>query len=129
MEITFTVDGQPINRVTEFRYLGLVVEENDDDNHAPLRQLARARQTETKLLTIWLASSLILNLSSSFSRRVPDSCKGQCLDSFTTSSGYQEAQLEHAVYRYIHGIHVQVLDCSASCQLLWCIKVHNQEDF
>ena len=43
-EITFSVDGQPINRVTEFKYLGRILEENDDDDHAALRQLARARE-------------------------------------------------------------------------------------
>lgn len=43
-EITFNVDGVDINRVAELRYLGRILDENDDDDHAALRQLARARE-------------------------------------------------------------------------------------
>jgi hypothetical protein len=43
-ERTFTVDGQPIERVMEFKYLGRILEENDDDDPAALRQLKRARE-------------------------------------------------------------------------------------
>jgi hypothetical protein len=43
-EITYTVNGITINRVDEFKYLGRVIEENDDDDHAALRQLSQARE-------------------------------------------------------------------------------------
>jgi hypothetical protein len=39
----FTVDGTPIKKVTEFKYLGRIVEENDDDTPAIRRNLKRAR--------------------------------------------------------------------------------------
>ena len=41
--VTFLIDGQEIERVTQFRYLGRILEENDDDTHASSWQLARAR--------------------------------------------------------------------------------------
>ena len=42
-EVSFTIDGDKIERVAQFRYLGRILDENDDDTHASSRQLARAR--------------------------------------------------------------------------------------
>ena len=42
-EVTFQIAGVEIERVSSFRYLGRVLDENDDDTHALTRQLARAR--------------------------------------------------------------------------------------
>jgi len=42
-EVSFTIHGDETERVTQFRYLGRILEENDDDIHASSRQLARAR--------------------------------------------------------------------------------------
>jgi hypothetical protein len=42
-EVSFTIDGDEIERVAQFRYLGRILDENDDDTHASSRQLARAR--------------------------------------------------------------------------------------
>ena len=42
-EVTFQVGGQELNRVNRFRYLGRVLDEDDDDVHAALRQLSRAK--------------------------------------------------------------------------------------
>ena len=39
----FTVDGTPIKKVTEFKYLGRIVEDNDDDTPAIRRNLKRAK--------------------------------------------------------------------------------------
>ena len=43
LEIKVTIGGVEIKRVKQFRYLGRVLDENDDDKHAACRQLARAR--------------------------------------------------------------------------------------
>jgi len=42
-EVSFTIDGNEIERVTQFRYLGRILEENNADTHASSPQLARAR--------------------------------------------------------------------------------------
>ncbi len=42
-EVTFTVGGVEIDRVDRFRYLGRILDENDDDSHALERQLSRAK--------------------------------------------------------------------------------------
>lgn len=39
------VDGQAIHRVTQFKYLGRLLDEGDDDSPAAMRQLARASET------------------------------------------------------------------------------------
>jgi len=43
LEVSFTIDGEEIERVTQFWYLGRILEENNDATHVSLRQLARAR--------------------------------------------------------------------------------------
>ena len=42
--ITFQVDGNNINHVYDFKYLGRMLDHTDDDNMAAERQLSRARQ-------------------------------------------------------------------------------------
>jgi hypothetical protein len=48
LEVSFTVDGVEIDRVRQFRYLGRILNEDDDDGHAARRQLARARTKWTR---------------------------------------------------------------------------------
>ena len=43
-EITFQVGGVPIERVKQFKYLGRILDESDNDGPAVLRQLDRARK-------------------------------------------------------------------------------------
>ena len=43
LQVTFTVGGEEIERVKQFRYLGRILDEDDDDSFAAGRQLARAR--------------------------------------------------------------------------------------
>ena len=43
LEVNFSIGGAEIERVKQFRYLGRILDENDDGNHALQRQLARAR--------------------------------------------------------------------------------------
>ena len=40
----FQVDGQELKKKSQFKYLGRVLDDQDDDEHAALRQLTRARQ-------------------------------------------------------------------------------------
>ena len=47
LEVKFTIGGVEINCVKQFRYLGQVLDENDDDKHAAGRQLTRARDKWT----------------------------------------------------------------------------------
>mgnify|MGYP000270434644 FL=1 len=42
-EASFKIGGVEIERVERFRYLGRILDENDDDRHALERQLARER--------------------------------------------------------------------------------------
>jgi len=42
--ISFTVNGTNINKVPQFKYLGRMLDENDNDDHAANRQLERARE-------------------------------------------------------------------------------------
>ena len=43
MSVEFTINGAPIKRVSWFKYSGRLLDENDDDAHAAIRQLTRAK--------------------------------------------------------------------------------------
>jgi hypothetical protein len=42
-EVSFNVNGEKFDKVSEFKYLGRILEETDNDEHATNRQLTRAR--------------------------------------------------------------------------------------
>ena len=42
-DVTFTIKGEEIERVEEFRYLGRILDENDNDRKCILAQLKKAR--------------------------------------------------------------------------------------
>jgi len=52
LEVNFTVGGGEIERVSQFRYLGRILDDSDDDTHAVQRQLARARSKWSRLSAI-----------------------------------------------------------------------------
>ena len=52
LTVTFAVGGNDIERVSEFRYLGRVLSETDDDSCALHRQLARARAKWGRLASV-----------------------------------------------------------------------------
>jgi len=41
--VRFLIDGQEIEGVKQFQYLDRILDEDEDDKHTSLRQLARAR--------------------------------------------------------------------------------------
>ena len=43
-QVVFTVDGHDLKRSRQFKYLGRILDEDDDDEHASLRQLHRAKE-------------------------------------------------------------------------------------
>jgi hypothetical protein len=51
-ETVFTVNGQPINIVSEFKYLGRILDNNDSDWPAVKRAIQRARMTWGRLCRI-----------------------------------------------------------------------------
>ena len=51
-EVNFSISGVEIERVARFRYLGRILDENDDDRHALERQLARARARWSRIAPV-----------------------------------------------------------------------------
>ena len=43
--VSFTINGRAIEQVPRFKYLGRILDEEDDDSHALRSQLAKARKT------------------------------------------------------------------------------------
>ena len=53
--VEFTVAGEAIERVSEFRYLGRILTDEDDDNQAAARQLTRAQEKWGRLSRVLTA--------------------------------------------------------------------------
>jgi hypothetical protein len=45
-KVSFNVNGEKIDKASEFKYLGRILEETDDDEHAANRQLTRALEQD-----------------------------------------------------------------------------------
>jgi len=52
LEVNFTVGGGEIERVSQFRYSGRILDDSDDYTHAVQRQLARARSKWSRMSAI-----------------------------------------------------------------------------
>jgi len=62
-EVSFNVNGEKIDKAAEFKYLGRILEETDNNEHAANRQLTRARArwgSIAKILTIDGASLRVM---------------------------------------------------------------------
>jgi hypothetical protein len=57
-DIEFTVGGVPIEQVAQFRYLGRMMDEHDDDSHAMGRQLSRARTKWSRFAAVLRANGV-----------------------------------------------------------------------
>ena len=84
-EVTFMVNGMAINKVSRFKYLGRILDDQDHDSRAAYRQLTRAkdkwRRLSTELKQQGISKSAQLLLQSGSLRnlairiRVMDSCR------------------------------------------------------
>ena len=45
-EVSFNVNGEKIDKAAEFKYLGRILEETDNNEHAANRQLTRALERD-----------------------------------------------------------------------------------
>ena len=111
-EVVFTVDGVPINRVSQFKYLGRVLDEDDDDNHAALRQLARAKEKWGRLSAALKSQGATARTRGYFYKAVVQVVLLYGSESWTlTESTLKFFRSFHSrVARHLTGRHIRCLD-------------------
>jgi len=112
LEITFTVDGQPINRVTEFKYLGRILEENDNDDPAALRQLARAREKWGRMSRLLSSQGASASTRGYFYKAIIQAVLLYGSESWTLSNNTLKKfrSFHSRVARYLTGRHIRPLE-------------------
>ena len=111
-EVSFNVNGEKIDKVSEFKYLGRILEETDDDDHAANRQLTRARARWgriAKILTIDGASPRVMGY---FYKAIIQTVLLYGSESWTLTIGMigRLRSFHHRVARYITGRHIKELE-------------------
>jgi hypothetical protein len=111
-EVSFNVNGEKIYKVSEFTYLGRILEETDDDEHAANRQLTRARarwRRIAKILTIDGASPRVMGY---FYKAIIQTELLYGSESWTLTGRMigKLRSFHHRVARYITGRHIKELE-------------------
>ncbi len=111
-EVSFNVNGEKIDKVSKFKYLGRILEETDDDDHAANRQLTRARARWgriAKILTIDGASPRVMGY---FYKAIIQTVLLYGSESWTLTVRMigRLRSFHHRVARYITGRHIKELE-------------------
>ena len=111
-EVSFNVNGEKIYKVSEFKYLGRILEETDDDERAANRQLTRARARWgriARILTIDGASPRVMGY---FYKAIIQTVLLYDSESWTLTGRMigRLRSFHHRVARYIAGRHIKELE-------------------
>ena len=109
LEVNFSIGGAEIERVKQFRYLGRILDENDDDNHALQRQLARARTKWGRIASVLRSQGVKPRAMGYFYKAIVQTILLYGLETWVLSD-FQLKQLRsfHSrVARYLTGRHIR----------------------
>ena len=111
-EVSFNVNGEKIDKAAEFKYLGRILEETDNNEHAANRQLTRARArwgSIAKILTIDGASPRVMGY---FYKAIIQTVLLYWSELWTLTGRMigRLRGLHHQVARYITGRHIKELE-------------------
>jgi exonuclease III len=111
-EVSFTVNGTSINRVSEFKYLGRILEESDDDAPAANRQLERARERWGRMSRVLAAEGASPKVMGYFYKAIIQAVLLYGSESWTLPDRIiKKFRSFHArVARYITGRHIRELE-------------------
>ena len=109
--ISFTVDGASIRRVTQFKYLGRILDEADNDNHAVDRQLQKARGTWARVGRILSSQTTDARVRGFFYKAILQSVLLYGSETWVITPPKLQLlrSFHHRVARYIVGKHIQEL--------------------
>ena len=109
LEVNFSIGGSEIERVSQFRYLGRILDENDDDSHALLRQLARARTKWARIAAVLRSQGVKPRAMGYFYKAVVQAILLYGSETWVvTENLLKQLQSFHArISRYIKGKHIR----------------------
>ena len=112
LEVDFTIGGVEIDRVKQFRYLGRVLDENDDDGHAAGRQLARARDKWRRFGHVLRSDGVNPRVMGYFYKAVVQAVLLYGSETWTLTEGLKrQFQSFHSrVARFLTGKHIRPLE-------------------
>jgi len=124
-EVRFWVNGQEIKKVPQFKYLGRLLDERDDDAHAALLQLHRAREKWTRIGNVLRTDGASARTMGYFYKAIVQAVLLYGSESWTiTTSIMQKIKSFHArVARSLTGRHIKqrpdgTWDCPPTTEVL-----------
>ena len=123
--VSFSVDGAAIDRETQFKYLGRVLEETDDDNYAIDRQLTRAKAKWARVGKLLSVQTTDPRVRGYFYKAILQAVLLYGSESWVISKFklQQLRSFHHRVARYITGRHIKRLpdgtyECPPTAEVL-----------
>ena len=107
--MVFKVNDVEIERVARFRYLGRILDENDDDSHAIERQLSRAKARWGRIASVLRSEGVNSRTMGYFYKAVVQAVLLYGSESWVISNFYQrQLQSFHSrIARYLTGRHIR----------------------
>ena len=111
-EVTFTVDGRNLKRSRRFKYLGRILDEDDDDEHAALRQLHRAREKWGRLGAVLRGQNASARTRGYFYKAIIQAVLLYGSETWTISERVLKLfrSFHHRVARHLTGRHIRQRD-------------------
>ena len=111
-DVNFTVDNNPIQRVNQFKYLGRILDSADDDTHAALRQLDRARARWGRIAKVLTAEGATPKVMGKFYKAVVQTVLLYGSESWTISDNMMKRlrSFHTRIARYICRKHICPLE-------------------
>ena len=109
LAVNFSINGEEIERVSQFRYLGRILSDDDDDSHAALRQLDKARKKWNRLVSILRSEGVNPIIMGYFYKAVVQMVLIYGSESWVVSGDIMRklCSFHHQVARYLTDWHIQ----------------------
>jgi len=106
---TFAVNGTPITKVAQFKYLGRLLDESDNDDHAADRQLQRAREKWNRIGKVLSSQGVNAKIMGYFYKAIVQAVLLYGSESWTLTEGtLKKLRSFHSrVARYLTGRHIR----------------------
>ena len=111
-EVKFQVNGRDLKKVRQFKYLGRLLDDRDDDDHAALRQLRRARDKWGRISQVLRTQNVSPRARGYFYKAVVQAILLYGSETWTLSERMLKnfRSFHHRVARHLTGRHIRQLD-------------------
>ena len=111
-KVDYFINGQKIDKVTEFKYLGRILHEKDDDQYAAIRQLNRAKQKWARISKILTTQGVEPRVKGYFYKAIVQAVLLYGSESWcmTKATVKKFKSFHMRVARYLSGRHIKPLE-------------------